>query len=247
MNRLFRDALKSSIRKTLEDSQVVQTVSNPSAKGRAREVFVTNLLRPYISPTVSICTGCITDYEGGQSRQIDIILFDKTVIPPLMLTEIEGIVPVESVLATVEVKSLLTRTELRKSMENARSIKLLEPLFAEIKRSDEPKRSPPAYVFAFKSDLGHKSEYQRLKEVVDHSNRDGRDKVYVPVSALCVPGKALVYCTEATKEPKFCEREADNEYGEVVEFLMRMVDTASLLSLQRNPIFFAPYVIAMDG
>ena len=83
MNQVFRDALVSNIKKVLTDSDVAQAIENPSSRGLAHEIFVTNLLKPYINPTVSICTGFVTDYNVRQSNQIDIILFDREIIPPL--------------------------------------------------------------------------------------------------------------------------------------------------------------------
>ena len=57
---------------------------------------------------------------GGHSKQLDLIIFDRRVIAPSMLRETDGVIPVESILATVEVKSTLTRRELVGAVDNAR-------------------------------------------------------------------------------------------------------------------------------
>ena len=128
-----------------------------------REVFVKDLLTPFLSPNLGTCTGIIVDSHGGSSGQIDIIIYDKTLIPSLLHTNEEGIVPVESVLATIEVKSELTRGELRKAVENARSIKTLRPEYAEVMPETNVKNRAVCCLFAFKSDSKPESELNRLQ------------------------------------------------------------------------------------
>ena len=100
MNELYRDMVIAGIRRALNESDAADSYDNEVLKGRAREIFVSNLLRPYLNPDMGICTGIVIDSEGGHSRQTDVIVFDRNVIPPSMLHESEGIIPYESVLAT---------------------------------------------------------------------------------------------------------------------------------------------------
>jgi hypothetical protein len=121
MNPNYTKHAERIIQSVLSRSEDVSELKHTGLKGRAREIFVNDLLTPFLSPNLGTCTGIIVDSSGGNSFQTDIIIYDKTLIPSLMFTPEEGIVPIESVLATVEVKSSLTREELRKS------IKMLTP------------------------------------------------------------------------------------------------------------------------
>ena len=132
MNKLYFRLVESRIKKALEDSKIAEEYDNQVLKGRAREIFISDLLKPFLSTNFEICTGHVIDSVNGHSRQIDIIIFDSRIIPPIMLTEGEGIIPYEAVLATIEVKTKLDAEKLKESIENARSIKTLAPNFQEI-------------------------------------------------------------------------------------------------------------------
>lgn len=242
MNKLYFGMVESRVRKALEDSRIAEEYDNQVLKGRAREIFVSNLLRPFLSRNFEICTGHIIDSEDGHSKQIDIIIFDSRIIPPLMLTEGEGIIPYEGVLATIEVKSTLDAEELSKSIENARSIKTLKPNFQEILRGSESKHSPICYVFAFGSDLTQKDEKTRLEEQVDRSN-EGQPEVKVPISGLCVTNRCFLFCHNArSSPPKFRTVTHDENNMNVLEFLLNLVNTCNSMAAERESLYLNMYL-----
>lgn len=242
MNKLYLGMVESIVKKALEDSRVAEGYDNQVLKGRAREIFVSNLLRPFLSKDYEICTGHIIDSQDGHSRQIDVIIFDSRLIPPLMLTEGEGIIPYEAVLATIEVKSTLDAEELRKSIENARSVKVLKPNFKEILRRSEIKHSPICYVFAFGSDLTQKEEMTRLNEQVDKSNESALE-IKVPVSGLCVTDRCFLFCQDAqSSPPKFCTVTHDENNMNVVEFLLNLVNTCNSMAAERESLYLNMYL-----
>jgi hypothetical protein len=143
---------------------------------------IEELVKPLLNPHIKAATGTIVDPYGNQSKQVDVILYDEQVTPPILFSEREGAIPCHSVVATIEVKSQLTRGELKKAVQNARSVKLLSydygntPFSGEVsfrRLFDEqllellPESttknllkcaltiisSPACYVFAFTSDL----------------------------------------------------------------------------------------------
>ena len=148
MTSLYRGTAIADIRSALARSDAAGLHNNQGLKGRAREVVVSKLLDPYLGPSVETCLGVVVDCYGNSSRQIDIIVYDESVAPAR-----EGVVPYESTLATVEVKTELTASELKKSILNARSVKALDPTFLEVQPPREKKKilSPACYVFAFSS------------------------------------------------------------------------------------------------
>src|SRR5579862_202739 len=109
MNPHYPKWAQSRIELALSQSEDASELTHPGLKGRAREVFIKDLLTPFLSPNLGTCTGVVVDSHGGSSEQIDIIIYDKTLIPSLLFTGEDGVVPFESVLATIEVKSELTR------------------------------------------------------------------------------------------------------------------------------------------
>lgn len=187
MNPHYTKLAESIIQFALSRSEAASELMHSGIRGRAREIFSKDLLSPFLSPNIGTCTGIIVDSSGGSSLQIDIIIYDKTLIPSLMFTGEEGIVPIESVLATVEVKSILTSDELKKSIINSHSVKNLNANFAEVMSETPEKSSPLCCVFSFSSDSKPETELGRLEEVVSEVNQETEKKVYVPLSAFVWP------------------------------------------------------------
>lgn len=178
----YRQIAIDAIEKTVAAANSSGMIEHSGLKGRLREIVVEELVKPFLNPHIRAATGTIVDPHGKQSRQVDVILYDEQITPPILFSEREGVIPCHSVVATIEVKSSLTRTELKSAVENARSVKLLSydygniPLSGEVglrhlfdaellkllpegETKDSLKlalttiSSPACYVFAFTSDL----------------------------------------------------------------------------------------------
>jgi len=241
MNKLYFGLAVSRVKKALEDSEIAEAYDNQVLKGRAREIFISDLLKPFLSRNFEICTGHIIDSRNGHSRQIDIIVFDSRIIPPIMLAEGEGIIPYEAVLATIEVKTTLNAEELDKSIENARSIRILNPNFQEILRTDKVKHTPVCYVFAFVSDLTEKDELKRLEERVEKSNKD--KEIEVPITALCIANKCFLYCEDPkSSPPRFRTIALDDNHLNVLEFLLNLVNTCNNMAAERERLYLDMYL-----
>lgn len=223
------------------ESQAALQYDNSVLKGQAREIFVSNLLRPYLAPSVGVCGGVAIDSYGAHSRQLDVIVFDRRVVAPSMLRETDGVVPVESILATVEVKSRLDRAELAGAVANARSVKVMRHRYDELEPSPPVKHSPLCYVFAFASDL-KSPEQARLESVVGEANASAV-QIHVPVSGLCVIGKGFVHCVDANASPPvFDHHSADSDVSEVLRFVVHIVDGVGTLASQRRQIVLRHYL-----
>jgi len=83
-----------------------------------------DLFRPLLPSDIGIASGVlISAFDEGQSAQQDIIIFDRRIIPPILFEQGPAIVPVESALVCIEVKSKLTASELRKAHDSANSVR----------------------------------------------------------------------------------------------------------------------------
>lgn len=243
MNPHYTKLAKSIIDFTLSRSKAASDLHHAGLRGRAREIFAKDLLTPFLSPNVGACTGTVVDSQGGSSRQIDIIVYDKTLIPSLMFTGEEGIVPIESVLATIEVKSTLTRGELSKSVRNAHSVKILKAKFAEVMSLTPEKSSPICCVFSFSSDSKPETELDRLEEIVLEVNKETEDKIYVPLSAICVADTSFTNCVKIEYEdipiPSF-ETVTENS---AMRFMVFLIDQISIMERQRSKMLISHYFL----
>lgn len=178
----YRKIAILNINKAIDAANTIGSIKHPSLKGRFREIVVGNLIEPFLPPHIKATTGTIVDPRGQTSDQVDIILYDEQIIPPVLFSLGEGVIPYHAVVATIEVKSRLTKSEVRKAVSNARSIKALKydcsnvqlpPVIAcrkmldieALKMLPDSKRkkaieqgllivsSPACYIFAFSSNL----------------------------------------------------------------------------------------------
>jgi hypothetical protein len=253
MNKLYYDMVVSRIKKALEDSSVANDYDNQVLKGRAREIFLSDLLIPFLDKSFGICTGIIIDSDGNQSNQIDIIIYNTVIVPPILLKEGEGVIPYETVLATIEVKTRLNSNELKKGVHNAMSIKVLTFRNQEILSplckacldkigSIPEKQSPVCYIFAFSSDLMNGSESERLNECVKKLNDGSGVKITLPISGLCVADKCFTYCTEMeSTPPRFKTIQKDKE-SNTLEFILNVINTCNVRAAQREKLYLDMYL-----
>ena len=106
-------------------------------KGELRELFVSDVLENFLPDQFGIGNGIIINKKGLQSKQTDIIIFDKRIIPPFLGKQRLGVYPVESVLGVIEVKTRLTKKGLLKADKD------LEILKTKIAISDFLPNRPP--------------------------------------------------------------------------------------------------------
>ena len=101
-------------------------LEHSSIVGSAREFIVKRTLRSILPPITHIGTGKVVDFQGKKSRQIDIIVYDSR-FPVFEIQSGIGIYLLEGVIATIEVKSTLTKKSLFEALENTLSILQLTP------------------------------------------------------------------------------------------------------------------------
>ena len=111
------------VRALAERAEAVKGLEHKVTKGQLRELFVTQLLDSFLTSQFGIGSGIIINQKGQQSNQTDVIVYDRRILPPFIKEQNVGIYPVESVLATVEVKSLLRRKELEDSEKAAKKLR----------------------------------------------------------------------------------------------------------------------------
>jgi len=89
-------------------------------KGELRELFISNVLNPFLTTQFGIRTGIVINQKEEQSRQIDIIIYDNRILPPFIKEQHIGIYPAESVVGTIEIRSALDKPAILRSEESAK-------------------------------------------------------------------------------------------------------------------------------
>jgi hypothetical protein len=96
-------------------------------KGEATESDIRDLLVSMLPHHFGVGTGIIIDIDGRESRQQDVVIFDRT-RANYSLNETSRIFFVDQVIATLEIKTRFTRQTLREALANVESVKQLRPV-----------------------------------------------------------------------------------------------------------------------
>lgn len=82
----FRNSVSNAFKKFEETSKL----EHAGLKGRFREIFFTDIIRPVLSNEFIAGSGLVIDHLGGTSREADVVIFDKFHIPAVLYKDSEG-------------------------------------------------------------------------------------------------------------------------------------------------------------
>lgn len=233
VNTLYADLLRARVAGALTEADALRGLNHAGLKGELRELVVARLLAPLLPPTIGITSGVIITAREQQSAQTDVIVFDRSRIPPFLLSE-KGLVPIEAVLFAIEVKSTLDLKELRAAHENAKALLEFQLLPDQAVKIGETFswHAPISAVFAFASDLEHNgltelARYERLLAGAQPA-----------VMKLCVAGRGAWRRIDARWSQWPCRRSHD----EVIGFLASIMNTIGSLAASRGNPAMGHYV-----
>ncbi|RYY74602.1 MAG: hypothetical protein EOO52_13640 [Gammaproteobacteria bacterium] len=120
-----------------EESRYARSISHSTESGRERELIISNVLDRVLPKSCSVGTGILVNASGKVSKQMDIVISRNDA--PVLRHKASNLYFCETVLATIEVKTMLSKMEFSNALDNCRSLPF--PLFyndfsesAEIKR-----------------------------------------------------------------------------------------------------------------
>lgn len=148
---MLKAHLDAKEQELLAISKIPANAGHSLHKGTPREAFIKEFLESHLPSSVAIGTGEIIDSKskpGQQRNQFDIVLYKKNYPRLDFGGGINGFL-VESVVATIEVKSTLDRDGLKQAIGAAKTAKALEP---NVTRSFSSGYIPPKvlnYVIAY--------------------------------------------------------------------------------------------------
>ncbi|PYS91412.1 MAG: hypothetical protein DMF64_12045 [Acidobacteria bacterium] len=221
-------------------------------------MLLTRLISQLMPPSCIALHGTAVDTEGQRfalesgkrKTEDDILVVDRDRIPSLLFAEGEGIVPIEAVLARIEVKSVLTKQELRDAVYGSMSF-LKVPLVLP----DEDLQGGAALqcIFAFASDLAEMNEHARLTQLVQGERWDCIEggtwnEETPPIHALCVVGKGMwAFGSRSKGEASgwgMCP--ADDVHSEVATFLALLLNTLPALREKRRSARLGSHLIDVE-
>lgn len=117
---------KMSRQLDIEFGELSTEISHHVKSGEARENVLREFLTKYLPQRVGIEQGFVIDAQGEESKQIDIVIYDKTVATVFNVNGVRYF-PCEIVLAVGEIKSdINSRRDLEDALNKIKSVKKLD-------------------------------------------------------------------------------------------------------------------------
>ena len=177
-NQIIMELTKERVNEIIKKSKVYRSINYHGIAGVSREQLLEKLLSQYITTNYSIDSGVVINSTGEQSNQTDVIIYNKSIIPPIYLVEGEKksdvVIPIESVAYAIEVKTTLNRTEINTTIDKFKKLQLMNFLNMTV-------------CFAYNSDLSTKHELERYFQC------DAGYKKNPAIRCLCVINKGYYF------------------------------------------------------
>lgn len=173
----------------IDYKQLTSHIEHQGIKGNYREELLKRYLRDLIPSKYSIGTGIIVDANQEQSRQQDFFIYDNINSPVFLKMEAAQVIPIESVYAVIEVKSVLSKPELEKSVVNIRSVKRLELNPLESKFYVPSKENQTlGMIFAYSCNTTVDTIINNLKEINERMNIPYNHQI----NMICILDKGVI-------------------------------------------------------
>jgi hypothetical protein len=146
----------AGIKDILNSFESFSDIEHNPTKGDCREDSIRNFIEKILPPWVGVGRGIIVDRNGEQSPQMDIVIYNKNMLPVLFR---EGMTawffPVDCVIYVIEVKSVLTAAEIIDSVGKFSKLRKLNGVIDNTINT---------VLLGYKSDLKLKNELVRYSE-----------------------------------------------------------------------------------
>ena len=107
------------------DDDKLNKLSHPGEFGTYREAIVRDFLNSFLPRRLDIDTGFVVNALGEVSGQIDLVIYDPSLTPPLESKNRQRFFPVETVIAAGEVRSDVNRDQFKDALIRISKIKAM--------------------------------------------------------------------------------------------------------------------------
>jgi hypothetical protein len=194
--------LKSDAAAALQKARDQKSIQHNQVKGRFREILIQDLIIPWLPPFVTIGSGVVingitkTKFDG---IQYDIIVTDNHIMPSILINQqiSEGVYLTNSVLAQIEVKSVVNKREINdfciKSSASVEKGFVKKGNESHIGKYFNNIDAPYNFFVGLESDINSiESEGKRLNDAVIKNN------AVLKVQGICIPDLGFWAMQDAT-------------------------------------------------
>jgi hypothetical protein len=172
-SQIFQQVLKQAAEQLSLDARVATSFENSTIRGDERASALRRFLADHLPGTLAVGTGEAIDYADARTGQLDLCIYDRSTASPIQASGENVLIPAEALYAVVEVKSVLSQSELTKCVAASAKVRSLRPFkqgFSSVRSTREASANYhrcPYIVFAYTTDLGGKDwpekEFGRVK------------------------------------------------------------------------------------
>lgn len=130
--------------------QLSSAYGHRGSKGNIREDLIIDALQSIVNDYVVLCKGEICDSNGLRSPEFDIVAFHKSSAVKLFSTPKNKVIPIETVLATIEVKSVLNRDGFIKFNNDLKNLNTFDRFYE------------PTSLYRYQGNLSGQKEYEKF-------------------------------------------------------------------------------------
>jgi len=242
---LFEKEYRRRVRNAIDRSQELGAIEHNLLVGQLRELVVQELLKPISGPNIGFGTGKIVDHLGGQSDQIDVIVFDKSSMPPLAYgtADSSGLYPVEACIYAIEVKSVASQEEITDAVKKAASVDRLVYV-PQLRVAGVPRVRVHNGLFAFQSNMTTDPINERDRWIsstdacVAPIALENEPNSFIELPALrivCIAGRGYGYYVSDLRS--FGWASATGEFDEILFFIAGVANTLAQDRITRSAPF----------
>ena len=229
MNVVYRDLILARVQAAVGAAKALTNITHKGLKGQLREIVIRDLFHPLLPSDVGVGTGEIISADNRHSRQQDVVIFDKRILPPIVLEQVKGVFPIESVLYAIEVKSKMTAKAIKNSHRSATELMGFSYLSGDYDEFGKPTRHQltkvTSSVLAFGTDLKRerKNDVQRYDEI--------RGSNYAAIRAICIVGSGYWF---RLRDETWRRWPQTYEFEEVVGFIAGVMNMYRMVAATRK-------------
>jgi len=209
-------------------------------RGDERAAALASFFKAHLPKNIGVAKGEAIDCRDRRTGQLDLIIYDADMAAPISSQSENVLVPAESLLAVIEVKSVISQDELDACYTAAKKVRALRPFKrpfvgprTEGKAADDRDMRCMYIVFGYSTNTGQRdwlnSEFNRLRLSASRANGSLElvDVVYVLGRGIIRPSRQSGKAVDPNGEETFLEF-----YLHVVNFLRKEVRRRPVMDWQ---------------
>lgn len=124
---IFKTVLDVAARQLHISSSEAAAFQHTGIRGDERAANLAGFLRQHLPSNLGVAKGEAIDFLDRRTGQLDILIYDADMAAPISSQSENVLIPAESLLAVIEVKSILTQNDLNACYEASRKVRAIRP------------------------------------------------------------------------------------------------------------------------